>query len=78
MKKLRLDLDTLSVQAFETAEPTPARGTVEGHLPNTSPDVCPHTRNWYCTYGYECTVYMEYCLNLNTHEFCKPTWTCGG
>lgn len=31
MKKLSLDLDTLSVETFETAPQEPARGTVQGH-----------------------------------------------
>ena len=62
MRKLKLDLDTLSVQSFEADQATPARGTVQGHLPRTDPAVCPYTRNWYCTYGYECTAYPEYCL----------------
>ena len=57
MKKLRLDLDALAIDTFEADETTRERGTVVGHLPRTSPDVCPYTRNWYCTYGYECTVY---------------------
>jgi hypothetical protein len=62
MKKLRLDLDTLSIQTFEIDQAPSARGTVQAHLPSTAPDVCPKcTRNWYCTVGYECTVYPEYC-----------------
>jgi len=31
MKKIRLELETLSVETFETCEVEPARGTVRGH-----------------------------------------------
>ena len=63
MKKLRLDLDELIVETFEANRAAPARGTVEGHLPRTVPGECPETRDWYCTYGYECTVYPEFCVD---------------
>ena len=75
MKKLRMNLDTLSIQTFEVDTTTPERGTVEGHLPRTDPDVCPASRNWYCSYGYECTAYPEYCL-AQTGERCINTFTC--
>jgi hypothetical protein len=75
MKKLRLDLDTLSVQSFETDRATPARGTVKGHLPRTVPGECAPSRDWYCSYGYECTAYPEYCL-ADTAERCQNTYTC--
>ncbi|HEX6745816.1 MAG TPA: hypothetical protein VF092_00775 [Longimicrobium sp.] len=78
MKKLRLNLDLLSVQTFETSQATHARGTVQGHLPRTDPEVCPYTRNWYCTYGYECTAYPEYCLAQPTAEQCINTYSCPG
>lgn len=76
MKKLRLDLDTLSVQSFETDQAAAERGTVRGNLPRTEPGECAYTRDWYCTYGYECTAYPEFCLNPDTHEQCKYTHTC--
>ena len=37
MRKLRLDVDALSVQSFEPAPPETARGTVMGHAP-TNPN----------------------------------------
>lgn len=61
MKKLRLNLDQLSVEAFRTGPEPLARGTVMGHLPETHPNACPATRNWYCTGGSTCTQYPEYC-----------------
>ena len=33
MRKLRLDLDDLTVEAFETVKAAAARGTVVGHAP---------------------------------------------
>ena len=62
MKKLQLKLDELAVKAFEVDTPPEERGTVEGqNLPCTHPQVCPNTRNWYCT-GCTCTQYPEYCI----------------
>lgn len=78
MKKLRLNLDTLSIQTFEVDRSTRERGTVQGHLPSTAPDVCAYTRNWYCTFGYECTAYPEYCMAQPTAEQCINTYSCNG
>jgi hypothetical protein len=61
MKKLRLDLDKLTVEAFEAGEAAEARGTVRGHLPETHPNVCPGSANWYCTGVGTCTLYVQYC-----------------
>jgi hypothetical protein len=61
MRKLRLELDDLTVEGFKTGEESNVRGTVRGHLPETHPNVCPETRNWYCTGGSTCTMYPEYC-----------------
>ncbi|HVG45142.1 MAG TPA: hypothetical protein VM890_10445 [Longimicrobium sp.] len=62
MKKLRLKLDELAVEAFEVDAAAEEGGTVEGqNLPCTHPQVCPYTRNWYCT-GCTCTQYPQYCL----------------
>lgn len=51
MKKLRLDLDSLAVEAFEADAPRGARGTVAAHAPETAPRACPPTLDWYCTEG---------------------------
>ena len=32
MRKLRLDVEALSVESFESVAPAAARGTVDGHL----------------------------------------------
>jgi len=40
MKKLTLDLETLNVESFQTADPPPARGTVLGADGSTIPPYC--------------------------------------
>lgn len=70
MKKLRMDLDKLTVESFEAEKQKPARGTVEGHVPRTEPGVCAQTRDWYCSYGYECTAYYEYCFADTRISYC--------
>ena len=63
MKKLRLELEELAVEAFESETPPEEHGTVEGQmLPCTHPQVCKETLNWYCTGVCNCTRYPEYCL----------------
>ena len=72
MKKLKLDLDDLTVEAFETGEDLAAVGTVEGHGPTISQcggscwiscnGTCPHP----CSGGF----YSECC----TGDVCtEPT-----
>ena len=62
MKKLRLDLDALAVESFESARIATTRGTVHGRLRYTDPRVCPMTGNWYCSVGDTCS---------------DPNFTCG-
>lgn len=63
MRKLRLELEALVVEAFEAQAPAEEHGTVEAQaLPCTHPQVCPETQNWYCTGVCNCTVYPQYCL----------------
>ena len=49
VKKIRLNVDELSVQSYATGEQAQPRGTVHGHLYWTDPRVCPHTGDWHCT-----------------------------
>ena len=63
MRKLRLDPESLSVEAFEVVKPSELRGTVEAQaLPCTHPNVCPASQNWWCTGVCTCTVYAQYCF----------------
>lgn len=65
MKKLRLDVGGLRVESFEAMIPADERGTVEGQglgLPCTHPQVCPESRNWWCTGVCTCTQYAQYCV----------------
>lgn len=39
MKKLKLNVEALAVQTFDTAVPAEARGTVAGHV-DTDPESC--------------------------------------
>lgn len=45
MKKLKLELDDLQVESFQTARAEPRRGTVRGNIPPT----------WNCTDYVDCT-----------------------
>ena len=50
MKKMRLDLDTLSIESFDTTQiDATQRGTVKGHLP-------PDTYWRYCSDGLTCAA----------------------
>ena len=48
MKKLRLELDSLSVASFATAVADPDRGTVDGHFVPTNPWCAANTYKSYC------------------------------
>ncbi|HEX8691196.1 MAG TPA: hypothetical protein VF746_02050 [Longimicrobium sp.] len=48
MKKLRLDLDTLDVASFATAESEVDGGTVQGHFVPTNPWCAANTYKSYC------------------------------
>ncbi len=60
MKKLKLNLESLAVEAFETAAPVERRGTVEGYY-DTSPESC----------DYRCeSMDVTACTDQNT---CAPS-----
>ncbi len=63
MKKLRVDIEQLQVESFETAGAPQKRGTVQAHGPDTDTGTCPPTGDAYCSYGHACTY---------------PQYTCGG
>ena len=67
MKKLRLDLDDLSVESFDSGSSETRPGTVEAHAYDTDPRVCQASEDWRCSAGYGCTL-PEYTCDL----------TCGG
>lgn len=48
MDKLKLDLDTLDVQSFETAETEGERGTVAAHAAKTPLCSAECTEEWSC------------------------------
>lgn len=52
MKKLRLQIDDLSVESFETGDVAKRRGTVIGHLVYTDPRAC--TEQGACTIDGTC------------------------
>lgn len=79
MKKMRLDLDTLAIESFDTTgidEST--RGTVKGHLP-------PDTYWRYCSDGLTCADSCDVsCAGSCYDPSCGQTycgtchdWTCG-
>ncbi|HEU0012348.1 MAG TPA: hypothetical protein VFQ45_01620 [Longimicrobium sp.] len=77
MKKMRLDLDTLSVESFDTVETPAERGTVHGHIP-------PDTYARYCSDGttcvdscFECTDYASCLGTCNATECGTCATNCG-
>ncbi|HVG45669.1 MAG TPA: hypothetical protein VM890_13100 [Longimicrobium sp.] len=48
MRKLKLDVDTLSVQSFPTGAAATKGGTVKGHAPETA---------FFCTQKFSCATY---------------------
>jgi hypothetical protein len=52
-KKLKLDIERLEVEAFETAQATGGRGTVQGR--DAASDTCPGTDWISCPYTCEVT-----------------------
>lgn len=48
-KKIRLNVDELSVQSYATGEQVQPHGTVHAHLTWSDPRVCAHSEDWHCT-----------------------------
>jgi hypothetical protein len=75
-RKLRLDVDSLSVDSFDTEGMEKARGTVEAHAECTwfATCLCP-TAYYYCGDGYYTIYSCNYThdARCNTHEY---TCTC--
>ncbi len=65
MKKLRIELDQLQVESFQTGGAGAERGTVHGHGPHTDPGQCPPTEDFYCTQGHGCTLADYTCGGAN-------------
>ncbi|HYW10918.1 MAG TPA: hypothetical protein VE871_03150 [Longimicrobium sp.] len=64
MRKIRLMLDALAVESFQTAKVSEHHGTVQGHGASfvekclaTGVASCPRamTQDWSCVYACECT-----------------------
>lgn len=47
MKKLRLDVEKLSIESFETAKPEPVRGTVAAYITQGA-NTCYHCTRFGC------------------------------
>lgn len=59
MKKLKLEVEALSVESFEPATDPTDDGTVVAHAKETDPRACPQTEGWNCSKIIEC-VETEY------------------
>jgi hypothetical protein len=73
MKKIRLDLDTLSIESFDTMVTPEERGTVQGHIP-------PDTYARYCSDGTTCYDSCDYCsgyVSCNASECGTCATNCG-
>lgn len=68
MRKLRLDVETLAVESFETAEGLQGRGTVEGREHYT----------YFCATEPECRTIGASCApsRCYTCESCPPSGIC--
>ncbi|MDB4950865.1 MAG: hypothetical protein JWM27_3514 [Gemmatimonadetes bacterium] len=70
MRKLRLDLDALSVDSFETAAAEPERGTVHAHLSRDG--VC---STYFCTDEESCAY--TGCGDCTLVDTCQANESCG-
>jgi hypothetical protein len=73
MKRLKLEIDALSVVSFPTAPSTEARGTVQAHV-GTTPGCVDDTLR--CTEALDCVVTSGinscWCSEYNTCECTSP------
>ena len=65
MRKLRLSLEELAVETFETTAAVAARGTVQAHGPS---ETCP----WLCGSA----AARATCYSSCTEDACPPTLAC--
>ena len=91
-KKLRLELDALAVETFDTLAARPARGTVAGQDGGTDATVCwglcgtGDTEYAFCTYGREscggsCNCPSEMSCDGTCYEspcVASGSWSCDG
>jgi hypothetical protein len=63
MKKLRLDLEGVAVESFETGDAAPPRGTVRGQISIAA-----------SCYDTDCCSDVSDCCPANT-SFCSQQWT---
>lgn len=70
MKKLKLAVDTLKVESFETAGTRAERGgTVAAHMPKPTQGTCPVVNTYYVGDTCECTLEMS-CVQTNCFNEC--------
>ncbi|HEX8691596.1 MAG TPA: hypothetical protein VF746_04180 [Longimicrobium sp.] len=68
MKKLRLDIEALDVETFDTTEAEPKeKGTVFANSLNPN---CGHTPDTVCLYS------GDGCIPWSQSPYCDPTYTC--
>ncbi len=48
MKKLRLEVEELRIESFQTDAPAEERGTVAGHMITQGAETCYHCTRWSC------------------------------
>jgi hypothetical protein len=70
-KKIRLNMEDLSVQSYATGEAGEPRGTVRGHLIYTDPRVCAHTKDWHCTVNDAYCTYPQACYGSDPYPHCS-------
>lgn len=63
MRKMKLDLGSIEVQSFPTAEAAPGRGTVEALQIGTTP-ICSWNATCDCTPNTRCTCEPEQCTQI--------------
>lgn len=75
MKKIKLDLDALSVETFSVEAAPPARGTVAGHA-DTEDVTCGTCRGFSCGDGNSaCVCWPVYPSGNSCYNACDTNWT---
>lgn len=78
MKKIKLDLDALSVETFSVEAAPPARGTVAGQA-DTEDVTCPGTCDFSCgDRNSACVCWPVYPSDNSCYNACDTNWTEGG
>jgi len=74
MRKLKLDLDALNVDSFQTARAEQAQGTVRGHV--TNPQEYQDSEATVCTCDTNTSWFTLGCASATYPQYCKSQLGC--